>query len=56
MRMVEKMPIEMLCPVCGQAMIHLHTIYRAFAANLNVFRCVPCGYSTAVEEPPAGEK
>ena len=54
--MVDEMPIEMLCPVCGEGMIHLHTIYRAFAANLNVFRCEPCGYSTAVEAPSADER
>jgi predicted RNA-binding Zn-ribbon protein involved in translation (DUF1610 family) len=54
--MAEETSIEMLCPVCGQAMIHLHTIYRAFAANLNVFRCEPCGYSTAVEAPSADER
>jgi hypothetical protein len=27
-------------------MILLHTIRRAFAENLNVFQCKPCGFST----------
>jgi len=27
-------------------MILLHTIRRAFAENLNVFKCKPCGFST----------
>jgi hypothetical protein len=26
-------------------MILLHTIRRAFAENLNVFKCKPCGFS-----------
>jgi predicted RNA-binding Zn-ribbon protein involved in translation (DUF1610 family) len=38
---------EVICPVCGRPMILLHTIRRAFAENLNVFKCEPCGFSTA---------
>jgi predicted RNA-binding Zn-ribbon protein involved in translation (DUF1610 family) len=38
---------EVICPVCGRPMILLHTIRRAFAENLNVFKCKPCGFSTA---------
>jgi predicted RNA-binding Zn-ribbon protein involved in translation (DUF1610 family) len=37
---------EVICPVCGRPMILLHTIRRAFAENLNVFKCKPCGFST----------
>jgi predicted RNA-binding Zn-ribbon protein involved in translation (DUF1610 family) len=37
---------EVICPVCGLPMILLHTIRRAFADNLNVFKCKPCGFST----------
>jgi predicted RNA-binding Zn-ribbon protein involved in translation (DUF1610 family) len=37
---------EVFCPVCGRPMILLHTIRRAFAENLNVFKCKPCGFST----------
>jgi predicted RNA-binding Zn-ribbon protein involved in translation (DUF1610 family) len=36
---------EVICPVCGRAMILLHTIRRAFAENLFVFKCKPCGFS-----------
>ena len=36
---------EVICPVCGRAMISLHTIGCAFGENLNVFKCKPCGYS-----------
>jgi hypothetical protein len=37
---------EALCPVCGQSMALLHEIRRAFAENLYVFECKPCGFST----------
>jgi RNase P subunit RPR2 len=37
---------EAICPVCGRPMILLHTIRRAFAENLKVFKCKPCGFST----------
>jgi predicted RNA-binding Zn-ribbon protein involved in translation (DUF1610 family) len=37
---------EVICPVCGRPMILLRTIRRAFAENLNVFKCKPCGFST----------
>jgi predicted RNA-binding Zn-ribbon protein involved in translation (DUF1610 family) len=37
---------EVVCPVCGRPMILLHVIRRAFAENLNVFQCKPCGFST----------
>src|SRR5258708_6009258 len=37
---------EVMCPVCGRLMILLHTIRRAFAEDLNVFKCKPCGFST----------
>jgi predicted RNA-binding Zn-ribbon protein involved in translation (DUF1610 family) len=36
---------ETICPVCGQPMILLHVIRRAFAENLNVYKCKPCGFS-----------
>src|SRR5215469_16395840 len=36
---------EVICPVCGRPMILLHTIRRAFADDLNVFKCKPCGFS-----------
>ncbi len=36
----------LICPICGRPMILLHTIGRAFAENLNVFKCKPCGFST----------
>jgi predicted RNA-binding Zn-ribbon protein involved in translation (DUF1610 family) len=36
---------ETICPVCGRPMILLHVIRRAFAENLNVFQCEPCGFS-----------
>ena len=51
--MTDEAPIEMPCPVCGQPMIVLHTIWRAFAESLNVFQCKPCGFSTTAEAPPA---
>jgi hypothetical protein len=31
--------------MCGRPMALLHTIRRAFAENLNVFKCKPCGFS-----------
>jgi predicted RNA-binding Zn-ribbon protein involved in translation (DUF1610 family) len=37
---------EVICPVCGRPMILLYIIRRAFAENLNVFQCKPCGFST----------
>jgi predicted RNA-binding Zn-ribbon protein involved in translation (DUF1610 family) len=37
---------ETLCPVCGRSMVLLHEIRRAFAENLYVFKCKPCGFST----------
>ncbi len=37
---------EVICPVCGRPMVLLHTIRRAFAENLKVFKCKPCGFST----------
>jgi predicted RNA-binding Zn-ribbon protein involved in translation (DUF1610 family) len=37
---------DVICPVCGKAMILLHTIRRAFAENLYVFKCKPSGFST----------
>ncbi len=37
---------EVICQVCGRPMILLHTIRRAFAESLNVFKCKPCGFST----------
>jgi hypothetical protein len=37
---------EVICPVCGRPMTLLRTIRRAFAENLNVFKCKPCGFST----------
>jgi hypothetical protein len=37
---------EVICPVSGRPMILLHTIWRAFGENLNVFKCEPCGFST----------
>jgi hypothetical protein len=38
-------PNEVICPVCGRAMKLLHMIKRAFADDLNVFQCKPCGFS-----------
>ena len=43
--MTEAAPTEVACPVCGHPMMLLHTIRRAFAENLNVFKCKPCGFS-----------
>jgi predicted RNA-binding Zn-ribbon protein involved in translation (DUF1610 family) len=37
--------VEVVCPVCGRPMKLLHTIRRAFADNLNVYQCKPCGFS-----------
>jgi predicted RNA-binding Zn-ribbon protein involved in translation (DUF1610 family) len=54
--MTEEAPIEMPCPVCGGPMILLHTIWRAFAENLNVFQCKPCGFSTTADAPPSDQK
>jgi predicted RNA-binding Zn-ribbon protein involved in translation (DUF1610 family) len=54
--MTEEACIEMPCPVCGEPMILLHTICRAFAESLNVFQCKPCGFSTTVEAPPTDQK
>jgi predicted RNA-binding Zn-ribbon protein involved in translation (DUF1610 family) len=45
---------EAMCPVCGQTMILLHEIRRAFAGNLNVFKCRPCGFS--MTEPASWTK
>jgi predicted RNA-binding Zn-ribbon protein involved in translation (DUF1610 family) len=56
MHMTEEAPIEMPCPACGRPMILLHTIWRAFAENLNVFQCKPCGFSTIVEASPSDQK
>jgi hypothetical protein len=36
---------EIICSVCGRPMILLHEIRRAFAENLYVFKCRPCGFS-----------
>jgi predicted RNA-binding Zn-ribbon protein involved in translation (DUF1610 family) len=36
---------EAVCPTCGQPMVLLHVIRRAFAESSNVFRCKPCGFS-----------
>jgi hypothetical protein len=35
------------CPVCGRPMTYLHTIRRAFADDLIVLKCNPCGFPTA---------
>lgn len=35
---------EVICPVCGRPMALLRTIRRAFAEDLNVFKC-KCGFS-----------
>jgi hypothetical protein len=37
--------IEKVCPVCRRPMILLHEIRRAFAEDLYVFKCQPCGFS-----------
>jgi ribosomal protein L37AE/L43A len=37
--------IKKVCPVCRQPMILLHEIRRAFAEDLYVFKCQPCGFS-----------
>jgi hypothetical protein len=47
--MVEDAPPLIDCPVCGRPMKYLHTIRCAFADNLNVFQCKPCGF--AMTEP-----
>jgi hypothetical protein len=36
---------EVICSICGRPMTLLHTIRRAFAESLNVFKCKPCGFS-----------
>ena len=40
--------VKTICPVCRQPMRLLHVIRRAFAENLNVFQCKPCGFSMTV--------
>ena len=45
---------EALCPVCGRSMVLLHEIRRAFAENLYVFKCKPCGFS-ATESASTGQ-
>ncbi len=37
--------IKKVCPVCRRPMVLLHEIRRAFAENLYVFKCQPCGFS-----------
>jgi hypothetical protein len=37
--------IKKVCPVCRRPMTLLHEITRAFAENLYVFKCKPCGFS-----------
>ena len=41
--------IKKVCPVCRRPMTLLHEIRRAFAENLYVFKCKPCGF--AITEP-----
>jgi hypothetical protein len=50
------MPTEVLCPVCGQTMTFLQKIRRAFGADVDVFRCKSCNFSTtyAVKMQPSG--
>jgi hypothetical protein len=38
--------VEVGCPLCGRPMTYLHTIRRAFADDLIVLKCNPCGFST----------
>jgi hypothetical protein len=42
------------CPVCARPMAHHHTIRRAFAPNVEAFRCTPCNIS--VHETERGER
>jgi hypothetical protein len=37
---------QVIYPICGRPMILLLRIRRAFAEDLNVFKCKPCGFST----------
>jgi hypothetical protein len=40
---------EVACPACGRRMTLLSTVRRAFAENLNVFKC-RCGLTLAKPE------
>jgi hypothetical protein len=40
---------KVTCPACGRRMTLLYTIRRAFAENLNVFKC-RCGLTLAKPE------
>lgn len=40
---------KVTCPACGRSMTLLYTIRRAFAENLNVFKC-RCGLTLAKPE------
>ncbi|HML14004.1 MAG TPA: hypothetical protein VK456_11895 [Xanthobacteraceae bacterium] len=39
------------CPTCARPMTHAHTIRRAFAPNLHIFRCEPCDVTLREAEP-----
>ena len=43
--MTDTPEIKKVCPVCRRPMALLHEIRRAFAENLYVFKCEPCGFS-----------
>ena len=47
-----ELTLKVLCAVCGRPMTFVRTLGGSIADDVNVFQCVPCGFSITQSRTP----